>query len=75
MRSMKYKFDTIAINESLNVGSRRLGGNVAAVFRYRMDFRVTTAPTDFYTANLGSGIVAIGYKAQPVLVQRARLAR
>lgn len=24
---------------------------------------------NFYTANLGNGIVAIGYKAQPVLVQ------
>lgn len=27
---------------------------------------------NFYTANLGNGIVAIGYKSQPVLVQRGQ---
>ncbi len=71
----KYKFDTIADNENLNVSSK--GGWVAMLQQY---FATAWIPrndgtNNFYTANLGNGIVAIGYKAQPVLVQPARLAR
>lgn len=71
----KYKFDTIAENENLNVNAK--DGWVAMLQQY---FATAWVPrndgtNNFYTANLGNGIAAIGYKSQPVLVQLARLAR
>ncbi|MFH6811718.1 membrane protein insertase YidC [Escherichia coli] len=65
----KYKFDTIADNENLNISSK--GGWVAMLQQY---FATAWIPhndgtNNFYTANLGNGIAAIGYKSQPVLVQ------
>jgi protein translocase subunit yidC len=65
----KYKFDTIADNENLNVSSK--GGWVAMLQQY---FATAWVPrndgsNNFYTANLGNGVAAIGYKSQPVLVQ------
>lgn len=65
----KYKFDTIADNENLNVSAK--GGWVAMLQQY---FATAWVPTNdgtnnFYTANLGNGLAAIGYKSQPVLVQ------
>ncbi|XPE60092.1 YidC/Oxa1 family insertase periplasmic-domain containing protein [Shigella flexneri] len=55
-------------NENLNTTQKRLGCHVQQYF--------TTAwvpqndgTNNFYTANLGNGVVAIGYKSQPVLVQ------
>lgn len=71
----KYKFDTIADNENLNISSK--GGWVAMLQQY---FATAWIPhndgtNNFYTANLGNGIAAIGYKSQPVLVQLVRLAR
>jgi YidC/Oxa1 family membrane protein insertase len=65
----KYKFDTIADNENLNVSAK--GGWVAMLQQY---FATAWVPNNdgtnnFYTANLGNGIAAIGYKSQPVLVQ------
>lgn len=64
----KYKFDTIADNENLNISSK--GGWVAMLQQY---FATAWIPhndgtNNFYTANLGNGIAAIGYKSQPVLV-------
>lgn len=65
----KYKFDTIAENENLNVNAK--DGWVAMLQQY---FATAWVPrndgtNNFYTANLGNGIAAIGYKSQPVLVQ------
>ncbi|MBD3705269.1 membrane protein insertase YidC [Klebsiella pneumoniae] len=65
----KYKFDTILDNENLNVSTKN--GWVAMLQQY---FTTAWVPrnngtNNFYTANLGNGIVAIGYKSQPVLVQ------
>lgn len=65
----KYKFDTIADNENLNVSAK--GGWVAMLQQY---FATAWVPTNdgtnnFYTANTGNGLAAIGYKSQPVLVQ------
>ncbi|WP_313047931.1 membrane protein insertase YidC, partial [Atlantibacter subterraneus] len=65
----KYKFDTIADNENLNVSSN--GGWVAMLQQY---FATAWVPrndgaNNFYTANLGNGVAAIGYKSAPVLVQ------
>ncbi|MGK7604715.1 YidC/Oxa1 family insertase periplasmic domain-containing protein, partial [Salmonella enterica] len=62
----KYKFYTIADNENLNVSSK--GGWGAMLQQY---FATAWIPrnagtNNFYTANLGNGIGAIGYKAQPV---------
>jgi len=64
----KYKFDTIADNENLNVSSK--GGWVAMLQQY---FATAWVPNNagsnnFYTANL-NGVAAIGYKSEPVLVQ------
>ncbi len=63
------KFDTIADNENLNISSK--GGWVAMLnsISRRRGSRITTVPATLYTANLGNGIAAIGYKSQPVLVQ------
>ncbi len=65
----KYKFDTIVDNENLNVSTK--DGWVAMLQQY---FTTAWVPhnagtNSFYTANLGNGVVAIGYKSQPVLVQ------
>ncbi len=65
----KYKFDTILDNENLNVSTKN--GWVAMLQQY---FTTAWVPrnngtNNFYTANLGNGVVAIGYKSQPVLVQ------
>lgn len=65
----KYKFDTIADNENLNISSK--GGWVAMLQQYFATawFPHNDGTNNFYTANLGNGIAAIGYKSQPVLVQ------
>ena len=65
----KYKFDTIVDNENLNVSTKN--GWVAMLQQYFTTAWVpqNTGTNNFYTANLGNGIVAIGYKSQPVLVQ------
>ncbi|EBW6088520.1 membrane protein insertase YidC, partial [Salmonella enterica subsp. enterica serovar Enteritidis] len=65
----KYNFDKIADNENLNVSSN--GGWVAMLQQY---FATAWVPrndgaNNFYTANLGNGVAAIGYKSAPVLVQ------
>jgi YidC/Oxa1 family membrane protein insertase len=64
----KYKFDTIADNENLNVSSK--GGWVAMLQQYFATARVpnNAGSNNFYTANL-NGVAAIGYKSEPVLVQ------
>ena len=45
-----------------------MGGDAATVFRDGVDPH-NDGTNNFYTANLGNGIAAIGYKSQPVLVQ------
>lgn len=65
----KYKFDTIADNENLNINSK--GGWVAMLQQY---FATAWIPhndgeNNFSTANLGNGVAAITYKAQPILIQ------
>ncbi|MEX3020660.1 membrane protein insertase YidC [Kluyvera sp. STS39-E] len=65
----KYKFDTIVDNENLNANTQN--GWVAMLQQY---FTTAWVPenkgtNNLYTANLGNGVVAIGYKSQPVLVQ------
>ena len=56
----KYKFDTIVDNENLNVSTKN--GWVAMLQQY---FTTAWVPqnngtNNFYTANLGNGLVAIG---------------
>lgn len=65
----KYKFDTIVDNENLNVSTK--DGWVAMLQQYFTTAWVpqNSGTNNFYTANLGNGVVAIGYKSQPVLVQ------
>ncbi|EGT5662102.1 membrane protein insertase YidC [Cronobacter dublinensis] len=70
----KYKFDTIADDENLNVSAK--GGWVAMLQQY---FATAWVPTNngtnnFYTANLGNGVAAIGYKSAPVQVQPGQTA-
>ncbi|ELY4664600.1 membrane protein insertase YidC [Cronobacter muytjensii] len=70
----KYKFDTIADDENLNVNAK--GGWVAMLQQY---FATAWVPTNngtnnFYTANLGNGVAAIGYKSAPVQVQPGQTA-
>ncbi|ROP56129.1 protein translocase subunit yidC [Enterobacter sp. BIGb0383] len=65
----KYKFDTIAENEQLNVNSN--GGWVAMLQQY---FATAWVPNNdgsnnFFTTKIGNDIAAIGYKSQPVVVQ------
>ncbi len=65
----KYKFDTIADNENLNINSK--GGWVAMLQQY---FATAWIPhndgeNNFSTANTGNGVAAITYKAQPILIQ------
>ncbi|MBJ3816789.1 membrane protein insertase YidC [Shimwellia pseudoproteus] len=71
----KYKFDKIADNENLNLSSK--GGWVAMLQQY---FATAWVPrnngtNNFYTADLGNGIGAIGYKSEPVLVQPGQTAQ
>ncbi|EMH4165098.1 membrane protein insertase YidC [Pluralibacter gergoviae] len=65
----KYKFDTIADNENLNLSAK--GGWVAMLQQYFATAWVprSDSTSNFYTANLGNGVAAIGYKSQPTLVQ------
>ncbi|XPE53534.1 membrane protein insertase YidC [Shigella flexneri] len=74
-RDEKYKFDTIAENENLNISSK--GGWVAMLQQYFATAWTpyNDAPTTPTPANLGNGIAAIGYKSQPVLVQPGQTAR
>ncbi|ELQ6171796.1 membrane protein insertase YidC [Cronobacter dublinensis] len=70
----KYKFDTIADDENLNVSAK--GGWVAMLQQY---FATAWVPANngtnnFYTANLGNGVAAIGYKSAPVQVQPGQTA-
>ncbi|ALB61047.1 insertase [Cronobacter condimenti 1330] len=70
----KYKFDTIADNENLNVNAK--GGWVAMLQQY---FATAWVPAgngtnNLYTANLGHGVAAVGYKSEPVQVQPGQTA-
>ncbi|HKS33652.1 MAG TPA: membrane protein insertase YidC [Enterobacteriaceae bacterium] len=70
----KYKFDTIAENEQLNVNSN--GGWVAMLQQY---FATAWVPNNdgsnnFFTTKIGNDIAAIGYKSQPVVVQPGQTA-
>lgn len=69
----KYKFDTIADNENLNINTN--SGWVAMLQQYFSAAWVpgTVGTHNFYTANLGNGIAAIGYKSAPVLVQPGQI--
>ncbi len=65
----KVKFDNIADNDNLNANSQN--GWVAMLQQY---FATAWVPrndgtNNFYTANLGNGIAAAGYKSAPMLVQ------
>ncbi|MCX8958431.1 membrane protein insertase YidC [Erwinia psidii] len=64
----KYKFDKISGNENLNVSTNN--GWVAMLQQYFATAWVphTTGSNTLYTANLGNGIAAIGYKSAPVTV-------
>ncbi|MBK4714329.1 MULTISPECIES: membrane protein insertase YidC [Tenebrionibacter/Tenebrionicola group] len=65
----KYKFDNIADNDNLNVNSQN--GWVAMLQQYFATAWIPNASgtNNFYTANLGNGIAAAGYKSAPTLVQ------
>ncbi|MTD39206.1 membrane protein insertase YidC [Erwinia sp. CPCC 100877] len=65
----KYKFDTIADGENLNLNSK--GGWVAMLQQYFATAWVplTSGDNHFYTNKLQDGTVAVGYKSAPVLVQ------
>ncbi|MBV4414323.1 membrane protein insertase YidC [Enterobacteriaceae bacterium YMB-R22] len=65
----KYKFDNIADNDNLNVNSQN--GWVAMLQQYFATAWIPHASgtNNFYTANLGNGIAAAGYKSAPTLVQ------
>lgn len=65
----KYKFDTITDNENLNTSTK--DGWVAMLQQY---FTTAWVPqsgstNNFYTANLGNDVVAIGYKSEANLIQ------
>ncbi|MFO6425728.1 membrane protein insertase YidC [Escherichia coli] len=65
--------NTIADNENLNISSK--GGWVAMLQHSRRRDPHNDGTNNFYTANLGNGIAAIGYKSQPVLVQPGQTVR
>ncbi|AXF77711.1 membrane protein insertase YidC [Erwinia tracheiphila] len=64
----KYKFDKISSNENLNVSTNN--GWVAMLQQYFAAAWVprTSGSNTLYTANMGNGIAAIGYKSAPVTV-------
>lgn len=64
----KYKFDKISSDENLNVSTNN--GWVAMLQQYFAAAWVprTNGSNTLYTANLGNGIAAIGYKSAPVTV-------
>ncbi|EOS93480.1 membrane protein insertase YidC [Erwinia tracheiphila] len=64
----KYKFDKISSDENLNVSTNN--GWVAMLQQYFAAAWVprTSGSNTLYTANLGNGIAAIGYKSAPVTV-------
>lgn len=65
----KYKFSTIEDNENLNITSK--SGWVAMLQQYFASAWVPRGDIDntFYTSKLDNGVVAIGYKSAPVVVQ------
>ncbi|QCT19176.1 membrane protein insertase YidC [Jejubacter calystegiae] len=65
----KYKFDTIADGENLNLNSKN--GWVAMLQQYFATAWVprTEGDNHFYTNKLQDGTAAVGYKSAPVLVQ------
>ncbi|MDF7679563.1 membrane protein insertase YidC [Enterobacteriaceae bacterium ESL0689] len=65
----KYKFDTIAEGDNLNTETKN--GWVAMLQQYFITAWIPhgNGMNHFYTANPGNGIVTIGYKSQPVVVQ------
>ncbi|EOL9013215.1 membrane protein insertase YidC [Cronobacter malonaticus] len=71
----KYKFDTIADDENLNVNAK--GGWVAMLQQYFATAWVpaSNVTSNFYTADLGHGVAAIGYKSEPVQVQPGQTAK
>ncbi|EOV9627834.1 membrane protein insertase YidC [Cronobacter sakazakii] len=71
----KYKFDTIADDENLNVNAK--GGWVAMLQQYFATAWVPSSnvTSNFYTADLGQGVAAIGYKSEPVQVQPGQTAK
>ncbi|WP_294909549.1 membrane protein insertase YidC [Tatumella sp. UBA2305] len=64
----KYKFDTIAENENLNVNTDN--GWVAMLQQYFATAWVprTSGSNTLYTSNLGNGLAAVGYKSSPVTI-------
>ncbi|EKY1944926.1 membrane protein insertase YidC [Cronobacter turicensis] len=71
----KYKFDNIADDENLNVNAK--GGWVAMLQQYFATAWVpaSNVTSNFYTADLGHGVAAIGYKSEPVQVQPGQTAK
>ncbi|WP_058910707.1 membrane protein insertase YidC [Entomohabitans teleogrylli] len=65
----KHKFEDIADNDNLNVNSK--GGWVAMLQQYFATAWIPGSDTsnNFYTNSLGNGVVAIGYKSAPTLIQ------
>ncbi len=63
------KYNSIHLdNENLNVSTKTVGCHAEQYFTTASVRGITGRMT--YTANLGNGVVAIGYKSQPVLVSQ-----
>ncbi len=64
----KYKFDTIADNENLNVSPKAAAQRRSSISPPR-GFRVTTALQQFLHRQSGGNGIAIGFHKAPVLIQ------